>query len=278
MRNHSYLANHFHQIRYLTAGGLADIFLANVKNSDQIVVIKKLKDIFRNDEKRWNKFRNEAVLQSCVNHPNVVRILDYFEIDGQQYIIQEYVEGMTLWKLLQDTKKIDFDLARSIGLQICCGVAAVHRLEIIHCDIKPLNFLMTVDQILKLTDFGEARKVVCVDNSLDEEIVWGSPLYMSPELSDGMYPKKTADVYSVGIVLYQIFVGILPFFSNDAEAVIRMHHEMNPISPANVNPQIHPDLEKIILKAIEKNPSNRFSDAEELLHEYERWAEHPVHP
>ncbi|GAP40502.1 serine/threonine-protein kinase [Flexilinea flocculi] len=278
MRNHSYLANHFHQIRYLTAGGLADIFLANVKNSDQIVVIKKLKDIFRNDEKRWNKFRNEAVLQSCVNHPNVVRILDYFEIDGQQYIIQEYVEGITLWNLLQTSKKNHPDLVKSIGLQICCGVAAVHRSEIIHCDIKPLNFLITINHILKLTDFGEARKAVPADNSMDEEIVWGSPLYMSPELSDGIYPKKTTDVYSIGIILYQIFVGKLPFFSNDAEEVIRMHHEMNASLPSDVNPPIHPYLEKIILKSIEKNPSNRFSDAEELLHEYERWAEHPVYP
>lgn len=276
MRNHSYLTDHFHQFRFLATGGLADIFLGKEKRSNQIVVIKKLKDKFLDDEKRRTRFKNEAMLQSSISHPNIVQVLDFFEIDGQQYIIQEYVEGITLWKLLQDFKKTGADLQKSIGMQICCGVAAVHRAQIIHCDIKPLNFLFTPSQVLKLTDFGEARKSITTAYSTEEEIIWGSPLYMSPELSDGIYPQKNADVYSMGILLYQIFAGNLPFFSNDAEEVIQMHHETNPVPPRMMNPLIHPHLEHIILKAIEKDPSHRFVDAEEMLNDYQSWMNHPA--
>lgn len=271
MSSQSHLDEYFYNLRSIGSGGLAGIFLAEDRISGRTVVLKTLKDEYRPDEQRRERFKKEALLQSLIHHPNVVQVLDYLEVGIQQFIVMEYVEGETLWKVLKNHPELDYERKKRIGLQTCLGVSAVHQSGIIHCDIKPLNLLITPDGNTKLTDFGEACETASMAPETFQTTVWGSPLYMAPEMSEGGMPLMASDVYSLGIILYQMFVGKLPFFSEDADELARLHREAKPVHPLVLNPFFDKNLEKIILQAIAKNAADRFTDAVQLLITYQNW-------
>lgn len=271
MSSQSCLDEHFYNLRNISSGGLSDIYLAEDRISGQTIVLKTLKDEYSLDKQRRERFKNEASLQSLIRHPNVVQVFDYLEIGVRQFIVMEYVEGETLWKVLKYHPKLDYEISKRIGLQTCMGVSAVHQSGVIHCDIKPLNLLITPDGNTKLTDFGEACEATPMNPEICQTTVWGSPLYMAPEMSEGRMPLMASDVYSLGIILYQLFVGKLPFYSENADELARLHRESEPVHPLVLDPSFDKNLEKIILQAIAKNAAERFQDAVQLSMAYQNW-------
>jgi serine/threonine-protein kinase len=151
-------------------------------------------------------------------------------------------------------------------IQACQGVGYAHRAGLVHCDIKPHNMLVSPDGRLKVTDFGIARALASISPEERSEVVWGSPHYFSPEQAAGLPPSPASDVYSLGVILYEMLTGQLPFNAADAEELARMHREVQPISPRAINPAIPSQLDEIILKVLSKEPSARYRTADQLGH------------
>lgn len=265
MSNQSTLENSFHNVHYLESGGVSHLYLAQERISGQQVILKTLKDDFRADPIRRERFRQEALLQSRVRHPAVVQVLDYFEDGNRQWIVLEYAGAETLWQYLKSRTSPHVPANGEICRGVCESLAVVHQAGIIHNDIKTLNFLIGADGTLKLTDFGEAVEIEATHNDVPLKTLWGSPLYTAPEVSAGARPQMASDVYSAGIILYQIFAGKLPFFSQDAEELTRLHRTEAPLALRALNPEVTPELEAIVLRALRKNPAERFPNGSDLL-------------
>jgi serine/threonine-protein kinase len=149
-------------------------------------------------------------------------------------------------------------------VQVCAGVGYAHRAGLVHCDIKPHNILITPDKRVKVTDFGIARVLATIHPEEKAEIVWGSPQYFSPEQAAGLAPSPASDVYSLGVVMYEMLTGQLPFISSSAEELARMHRDMPPPSPRRLNKEIPSTLEQILIKVLSKEPANRYRTADQL--------------
>ncbi len=176
----------------------------------------------------------------------------------------EYVQGTDLKTLINRQKQLPIDLAVDFMIQICSGVGYAHRAGLVHCDLKPHNMLVTSDQRVKITDFGIARALAAIQPDEQHEIVWGSPLYFSPEQAAGRPPSPASDVYSLGIVLYEMVTGRLPFQSDSPDRLIQLHQTETPPSPRLLNPHLPSAVEQIIYKVLSKEPAARYRTADQL--------------
>ncbi len=258
------LNKRYELIRPLGKGGMAEVFLARDDRLERDVAIKILRADYSSDPEFRERFRQEAKAAANLSHANIVTVHDFGLDDQQLYIVMEYVPGKDLNTIIKDRSRFSMDDGVALVVQACAGIGYAHRAGLVHCDVKPHNFLVTPDARLKVTDFGIARALASIHPDEESAVVWGSPQYFSPEQATGSAPSPSSDVYSLGIVMYLMFTGQLPFFAKSSREYARQHRSAMPIPPRELNPHLSKTLEKIILKVLSKEPSARYRTADQL--------------
>ncbi len=269
----------------LGTGGMATVYRARDLYLDRTVAVKVLREPYASDPTFRQRFLDEARAAARLDHPNVVRIYDV-GVDGRRpYIVLELVEGEDLRAFIDRMRPVPIPLALNLAQQICAGVGHAHRAGIVHCDLKPQNILITRAGQVKVADFGIARAVQesAAPTAQPETHVWGSPHYIAPERVAGQPPVPASDVYSIGVILYEMLTGVPPFHAEDADTLVRKHLEEAPLPPSAINPHIPPALDWLVLRALAKDPAMRYRYADQfglVLVEYQQQslAETQAHP
>ena len=258
------LGNRYQLQQPLGTGGMAVVYLARDLMLERAVAVKILKQDFSTDDSFRKRFRQEARAAANLSHPNIVTVHD-FGMDGDNfYFVMEHMPGKDLKTIIRERGRFPIKEALNLIIQAAEGLGYAHRAGLVHCDVKPQNFLVSPDQQLKVTDFGIARALSTIHPEEKSDVIWGTPQYFSPEQASGLAPSPASDVYSLGVILYEMLTGRLPFISDNAEELARMHREDDPIPPRRINPQIPDRLEKVILKVLSKEPSARYRTADQF--------------
>ena len=257
------LNNRYQLDERIGSGGMAMVFRATDLMLERQVAIKLLRTDYSLDDNFRERFRQEAKAAANLTHPNIVTVHDFGLDAGRLYIIMEYVPGVDLKSMIQERGRFSVDEALPLLIQACAGIGYAHRSGLVHCDIKPQNMLVTPDWRLKVVDFGIARALASISPDEKMEVVWGSPQYLSPEQAAGGAPSPASDVYSLGVVMYEMLTGRPPFSAPTAEEFVG--HRDDPVpSPRKYNPSIPAQLEEILLKVLAKEPSQRYRTADQL--------------
>jgi len=258
------LGGRYQILSALGAGGMANVYRARDLNLQREVAIKILRDDLVSDATFQARFLHEARAAANLLHPNIVTVYDFGQEAGRTFMAMEYVQGTDLKTLLRRRGPLPVEESIGLVIQVCAGVGYAHRAGLIHCDLKPQNILVTPDGRAKITDFGIARALVTVHPEEFSDVVWGSPQYFAPEQAAGGPPSPASDVYSLGIILYEVITGRLPFEAKDPAQLARLHQTASPQSPRSMNPSIPPSLEQIVYKVLSKEPSARYRTADQL--------------
>jgi eukaryotic-like serine/threonine-protein kinase len=262
----SILGNRYQLLSTLGTGGMATVYQARDSILERTVAIKVLRQDFSDDEAFRQRFLQEAKAAANLTHPNIVTVHDLILSGGRFYIVMEFVPGTDLKTLIKQRGSLTVEEALYIMIQVCAGVGYAHRSKIVHCDLKPQNILVTPDLRAKVADFGIARALASIQPDERHDVVWGSPQYFSPEQASGLPPSRASDVYSLGIILFELLTGQLPFTSNDPAQLVEMHRTYPPPSARTLNPAIPQELDQILLKVMSKEPSQRYRTADQLGH------------
>lgn len=255
-------------------GGMAIVYKAYDSIEDRTVAIKILKDEFvQNDEFR-HRFRNESRAIAVLSHPNIVKIYDVSFSDKLQYIVMEYIDGITLKEYIDQQKVLKWKEAVHFTEQILRALEHAHEKGIVHRDIKPQNIMLLRDGTIKVMDFGIARFANSETRTMTEKAI-GSVHYISPEQARGEATDDKSDLYSVGVMLFEMLTGELPFEADSAVSVAIMQMQSNPKRPRELNPDIPEGLEDIVLRAMQKDPSQRYQTAGEMLEDIEKFKQNP---
>jgi beta-lactam-binding protein with PASTA domain/predicted Ser/Thr protein kinase len=247
----------------LGAGGMADVFLAEDQQLGRKVALKLLHRRFAEDPDFVERFRREAQAAAGLQHPNVVGVYDRGEYDGTYYIAMEYLPGRTLKQLIREEAPLDPIRAIDITIQILKAARFAHRRGIIHRDLKPHNVMIDDAGDAKVTDFGIAR--AGASDMTETGSIMGTAQYLSPEQAQGHSVNASSDLYSVGVVLYEMLTGRVPFDADAAVTIALKHVSEAPMPPSAINPAIPPELEQTVLWTLNKNPADRPSDADQLI-------------
>ena len=258
------LNNRYQLLERLGAGGMSDVFRARDLMLERSVAIKVLHENYSNDTAFQQRFRQEARAAANLSHPNIVTVHDFGFDHNQLFIVMEHIPGKDLKTLLRQRGRYSVEEAIPLIVQACAGIGYAHRAGLVHCDIKPHNMIVSPDGRLKVTDFGIARALSTILPDERADVVWGSPQYFSPEQAVGEPPSPASDVYSLGVVLYEVLTGALPFTAPTSEELARLHLEMAPIPPSEYVPDIPSALEQIVLKVLSKEPAARYRTADQL--------------
>ncbi|MBP7690833.1 MAG: serine/threonine protein kinase [Anaerolineales bacterium] len=248
----------------LGQGGMAVVHKAQDLSLGRLVAVKILRENLTSDPEFLARFQQEARAAANLAHPNIVTVHDFGRDGGRYYIVMEYIEGQDLKDLIKDGAPFAIDRAVDLAVQICAGVGYAHRAGLVHCDIKPQNILVTADGRVKITDFGIARALANLRPGETTDVVWGSPQYYSPEQAAGEHPTPASDVYSVGVVMFEMLAGRLPFVASTQQALAMLHLREEPPRLTLFNPQVSETLERIVHKVLAKEPAARYRTADQL--------------
>jgi serine/threonine-protein kinase len=254
-------------LRKLGAGGMANVYLAEDEELGRRVAIKILNDRYANDELFIERFRREAKSAAALSHPNIVSIYDRGEAEGTYYIAMEVIEGRSLKELILTRGPLPIPQAIAFTLEILDALRFAHRHGIIHRDVKPHNILIGGER-LKVTDFGIAR--AGASQMTEAGSIMGTAQYLSPEQARGAPVTASSDLYSVGIVLYEMLTGKVPFSGDSAIEIAMKHLNELPKPPSKIRPEIPPDLDQVVLRALAKAPEDRYQTAEEFAEDLHR--------
>ncbi len=258
-------------------GGMACVYKAYDTIDDRIVSVKILKDEYMANEEFTRRFKNESKAIAILSHPNIVKVYDVSFGERFQYIVMEYIDGITLKEYIDQQKEIKWKEAVHFTVQILRALQHAHDKGIIHRDIKPQNIMLLPDGTIKVTDFGIAQfsRQETRMNTNGENKAIGSVHYISPEQARGEITDEKADIYSVGVMLYEMLTGCLPFEADNAVSVAIMQLQSEPKKPSEINPQIPEGLEEITLKAMQKDPQARYQSAAEMLYDIDEFKRNP---
>ncbi len=259
----------------LGVGGMAYVYRAYDRVEDRWVAIKILKEEFSDNSDFLRRFRNEAKAITLLSHPNIVEVFDVSFGDRLQYIVMEYIDGISLKEYIEQEGAIRWQEAVHFTSQILLALEHAHSKGIIHRDIKPQNIMLLQDGTIKVADFGIARFSQSDTQTMTDKAI-GSVHYIAPEQARGDYITDKADIYSLGVVLYEMLTGRLPFVAENAVSVALMQLQAKPAQPRELNPNIPRGLEQITMHAMEKNPVNRFQSAGEMLDDLDRFRRSPA--
>ncbi len=262
-----WISNRFSIVRPIGQGGMAYVYLATDQTTNQSVAIKVMKDDLSNDQEFIKRFDTEAKAASSLDHPNIIKVLGYGQDGDLRYIVQEYVEGMTLKELIKEYGALDYHVAVPIAIQIGLALEHAHHRGVVHRDIKPQNIMITRDRIAKVTDFGIARASNANTITLTSGVAYGSVHYFSPEQARGGLVGEQSDIYSLGILMYEMLTGKMPFDGETSVSVAIKHLQELPPVPSQMAPSIPVGLDQIVMKCVQKSPDKRYVDARELVDE-----------
>jgi serine/threonine protein kinase len=258
------LNNRYLLLEQLGKGGMAFVYRARDTMLERLVSVKVLREKYSREPAFQERFRQEAKAAANLSHPNIVTVHDFGLDKGQLFIVMEYVPGTDLKTLINQRGRFTPEEAVPLLIQACAGLGYAHRAGLVHCDVKPQNMLVAPDMRLKVTDFGIARALATIRPEEQSDIVWGSPQYFSPEQASGAAPSPASDVYSLGIIMYEMLTGSLPFHADTVGELARMHKEAEPVPISEILPNIPPVLEQIVTKVLSKEPSQRYRTADQL--------------
>ena len=255
-------------------GGMAVVYNAEDIVNNRPVAIKILKDEFLDNEDFIRRFKNESKTIAVLSHPNIVKVYDVSFGDRIQYIVMEYIDGITLKEYIDQRKKLTWKEAVHFTVQILRALSHAHERGIVHRDIKPQNIMLLKDGTIKVTDFGIAKFSDQETRTMTDRAI-GSVHYISPEQAKGEVTDEKADIYSVGVMLYEMLTGTLPFESDNAVSIAIMQLQSAPKPLRQIDPEIPEGLEEITLKAMQKNPKYRYSSTEEMLLAIDEFRKNP---
>lgn len=267
IREGSVIGSRYEIVGQIGTGGMADVYKAIDAKLNRYVAIKVLKSEFREDATFANKFQSEAQAAAALSHPNVVNVYDVGEDQGMQYIVMELVEGITLKEYIQKKGRLTPKEVISIAVQVCSGIEVAHNHDIVHRDIKPQNIMISKEGKVKVTDFGIAKATS--SNTISTNAM-GSVHYTSPEQARGGFSDAKSDIYSLGITIYEMITGELPFDGDSTVAVALKHLQEEITAPSELVEDIPYSLERIILKCTQKSPDRRYADMGALIKDLRR--------
>ncbi len=270
------LGNRYELLEKIGEGGMAIVYKAKCHLLDRYVAVKILKEEFNNDEEFVEKFKQEATAVASLSHTNIVNIYDVGSENNMNYIVMEYVDGKTLKEIIKENIRLSYSKTISIAIQIAAALECAHKNNLIHRDIKPHNILVTNEGVAKVADFGIAKVASSVTITNSSQIM-GSAHYFSPEQAKGGFVDSKTDIYSLGIVMYEMITGKVPYDADSPVSVAIKHIQEPAIPPKQIVWDIPENLNRLILKAIEKEPIKRYQSARELLTDLNSIKENPNH-
>lgn len=266
MAGETLLNNRYELIAQQGSGGMSVIYKAIDRSLGRTVAIKILRPSLTQDPAFLEKFQQEARSVAMMSHPNVVTVHDVGNDGPTHYIVMEIIEGQDLKKLIKTHGALPYARALAYAIQICNGLGYAHRSRLVHADVKPQNILINQDDVVKVTDFGIAQAYTDTMPQTRAEVVWGSPHYFAPEQARGEKPTPASDVYSIGVVMFEMFTGRLPFVGTSQRELAMAHIQAEIPKAKEVNPAVPEDISKIIAKVMSKRPNDRYSQADQLGH------------
>lgn len=260
------LSERYRLIELIGAGGMATVYRGEDLLLERQVAVKFLREPYASDPEARDRFLHEARSAAKLDHPNIVHIYDVGEdAESRPYIVMELVRGEDLKSLIRREAPLPVLRALTLAREICAGVGQAHRLNIVHCDLKPQNILVTDEGQVKVADFGIARALQQDEPESEPlDVVWGSPHYISPEQARGQRPTPASDVYSIGVMLYEMLTGVPPFHDVDPAVLAMKHCREEPPPLSELNPRVPPGLDWLVRKVLSKQASNRYRNGDQL--------------
>ena len=268
------LNNRYRLLAQIASGGMAVVYKAHDLTLNRVVAIKILRENFADNTDFRTRFQNEAQAAANLAHPNIVTVYDFGQDGNRSYIVMEYVDGRDLKNVIRAESPLAIDRAIDLMAQACAALGYAHRAGLVHCDVKPQNMLVTSDGRLKVTDFGIARALS--QSMPTSDTVWGTPHYFSPEQAAGEPPTPASDVYSLGVVMYEMLAGQLPFDADNHTDLAMQHLRDEPPPLTVLNPAVPIQIEQIVNRVMAKEPAARYRTAEQFgraLMDYRRLAD-----
>jgi len=269
--NETVLNNRYRLVAQQGSGGMAVIYKAIDLELGRTVAVKILRPSLTSDPAFLTRFRNEARSVANLNHPNIVTVFDVGNEGPTQYMVMEFIDGQDLKRLIKTDGILPVDRVLKLGIQICAGIGFAHRAGLVHADVKPQNILVTRGDMLKVTDFGIAQALSDTQPGEKVSVVWGSPHYFAPEQARGDHPTPASDVYSIGVVLFEMLTGRLPYVGANQQELALAHIRDRVPTVSEYNPSVPQTLSDIVYKVMSKEPSARYRTADQLGHVLESY-------